>query len=162
MVNCLFPLQYLVATCALWLNREQQVVIDYLKEENRRLKATLGARKLIIDRDTRYCKTFRELLEQSGTTIIHLPTRSPNLNAYAERFVGSIKAECLNRLIFVGEASLRRALQEYSAHYHYERNHQGIDNQLIAANEADFAGDGAIKRRGRLGGMLDYYHREAA
>ena len=119
-------------------------------------------RKLIIDRDTKYCEEFRQLLEQAGTTIIRLPPRSPNLNAYAERFVGSIKAECVNRMIFFSEASLRRALREYTAHYHHERNHQGIDNQLIAANEADFAGDGAITRRGRLGGMLNYYYREAA
>jgi len=83
----------------------------------------VGKRMLIIDRDTKYCEEFRRLLEQSGTAIIRLPPRAPNLNAYAERFVGSIKSECLSRLIFFGEASLRRALAEYMAHYHLERNH---------------------------------------
>ena len=121
-----------------------------------------GNRKLIIDRDTKYFKDFRQLLEQAGTTIIRLPPRSPNLNAYAERFVGSIKAECLNRLIFFGEASLRRALREYTLYYHLERNHQGISNNLLnaAANDDQYAVDHMdIACRMRLGGMLNYYHR---
>ena len=124
-----------------------------------------GKRKLIVDRDTKYCREFRELLEGSGTTIIRLPPRSPNLNAYAERFVGSIKAECINRLIFFGEASLRRALREYTMHYHQERNHQGMQNRLLnrAANDDQYAFDESdIECRSRLGGMLNYYHREAA
>ena len=124
-----------------------------------------GNRKLIIDRDTKYCKDFRERLERSGTTIVRLPPRSPNLNAYAERFVGSIKAECLNRLILFGEASLRRALREYVAHYHHERNHQGIINRLLntAANDDWYAIDRTdIACRTRLGGMLNYYHRCSA
>ena len=83
-------------------------------------------------------------------------------NGYAERFVGSIKSECVNRLIFFGEASLRRALREYLVHYHAERNHQGLGNRLVAANDAEFAGSGSIARRSRLGGMLNYYRREAA
>jgi len=83
-------------------------------------------------------------------------------NAYAERFGGSIKSECVNRLIFFGEASLRRALREYIAHYHRERNHQGLANKLIAANDAEFAGNGAIVQRNRLGGMLTHYYREAS
>ena len=120
-------------------------------------------RKLIIDGDTKYCNDFRRLLEQAGTTIIRLPPRSPNLNAYAERFVGSIKAECLNRLIFFGEASLRRALREYTAHYHYERNHQGVQNQLLnaAANDESYQ-SGDVTNRARLGGMLNYYYRRSA
>jgi putative transposase len=121
-----------------------------------------GKRKLIIDRDTKYCADFRDLLAGAGCEIIRLPPRSPNLNAYAERFVGSIKAECLNRLVFFGEASLRRALREYIVHYHRERNHQGLANALIAANDAEFGSNAAIARRSRLGGMLNYYYREAA
>jgi putative transposase len=122
----------------------------------------VGKRKLIIDRDTKYCNDFRALCKRAGTEIIRLPPRSPNLNAFAERFVLSIKSECLNRLIFFGEASLRRAIHGYATHYHTERNHQGLENNLIAANEADFAGNGSITRRSRLGGMLNYYYREAA
>jgi len=86
--------------------------------------------KLIIDRDTKYCADFRALLASAGCNIIRLPPRSPNLNAYAERFVGSIKAECLDRVIFFGEASLRRAIREFVTHYRRERNHQGQGNRL--------------------------------
>jgi putative transposase len=119
-------------------------------------------RKLIIDRDTKYCADFRNLLLNAGCEIIRLPPRSPNLNAYAERFVGSIKSECLNRLIFFGEASLRRAIGNYIAHYHRERNHQGLNNQLlkVAANDASYTG--CVVQRERLGGVLNYYYREAA
>jgi transposase InsO family protein len=88
-------------------------------------------RYLIIDRDTKYSQQFRRLIQDSGTEVIRLPPMSPNLNAYAERFVCSIKDECLDWMIFVGQASLRRAVTEYMNHYHAERNHQGLDNRLI-------------------------------
>ncbi|QJE95719.1 integrase core domain-containing protein [Luteolibacter luteus] len=97
---------------------------------------------------------------------IRLPARSPNLNAFAERFVRSIKAECLDHLILVGEGSLRRAVEEFCIHYHQERNHQGLENKLI---EADFGVSESVDRctaqlrcRERVGGLLRYYHREAA
>jgi putative transposase len=122
----------------------------------------VGKRTLIIDRDTKYCEAFRLLLKQSGTAIIRLPPRSPNLNAYAERFVGSVKTECLNRLVFFGESSLRRALSEYMAHYHLERNHQGINNRLLTAAANDPNYGGKLVRRERLGGVLSYYHRLSA
>ena len=86
---------------------------------------------VILDRDSKYSAEFRDLLKGSGVEVVRLPPRSPNLNAYAERFVRSIKDECLNRIIFFGERSLRKATREYAAHYHGERNHQGIDNRLI-------------------------------
>ena len=124
-----------------------------------------GNRKLMIDRDTKYCQDFRQLIEQAGTTIIRLPPRSPNLNAYAERFVRSVKQECVSRLIFFGEASLRRALKEFIAHYHLERNHQGMNNRLLngAANDDRYSIDNAgITCQTRLGGILNYYYREAA
>ena len=75
-------------------------------------------RYLIIDRDTKYSEQFRRLIRDNGTKVIRLPPMSPNLNAYAERFVRSIKDECLNRMIFIGQASLRRAVAEYLDHYH--------------------------------------------
>jgi putative transposase len=87
---------------------------------------------------------------------------SPNLNAYAERFVRSIKDECLNRMIFVGQASLRRAVAEYMDHYHTERNHQGLENRLIHTPPILTANDGAIRRRTHLGGTLNFYYRQAA
>ncbi len=74
---------------------------------------------------------FRGLVDDAGTRVIRLPYRSPNLNAYIERFVLSIKSECLNRMIFFVDQSLRRALSEFIHHYHGERNHQGIGNALI-------------------------------
>ena len=101
-------------------------------------------------------------MKEAGTAVIRLPPQSPNLNAYAERFVRSIKDECLDRMIFVGQASLRRAIGEYMAHYHEERTHQGLGNCLIRP-VAPRAGNAAlIQRRARLGGMLNYYYRAAA
>ena len=94
--------------------------------------------------------------------MIRLPPKSPNLNAYAERFVRSIKDECLNRMIFIGEASLRRAVREFMAHYHAERNHQGLGNRLIRGEEPSVPACGPVERRIRLGGMLSFYHHAAA
>jgi transposase InsO family protein len=119
-------------------------------------------RYLIIDRDTKYSDQFRRLIRDNGTKVIRLPPMSPNLNAYAERFVRSIKFECLNRMIFIGEASLRRAVAEYMAHYHGERNHQGLNNRLIRGIWTVAAHDGVVQRRPRLGGMPNFYYREAA
>jgi putative transposase len=119
-------------------------------------------RYLIIDRDTKYSEQFRRLIRDNGTRVIRLPPMSPNLNAYAERFVRSIKDECLDRMIFVGQASLRRAVAEYIDHYHAERNHQGLANRLIHAPVIVGANDGSIYRHTRLGGMLNFYYRKAA
>jgi transposase InsO family protein len=119
-------------------------------------------RYLIIDRDTKYSEQFRRLIRDAGTNVIRLPPRSPNLNAYAERFVRSIKDECLNRMIFIGQASLRRAVAEYTDHYHRERNHQGLENRLIHAPAVVAANEGAIYRHARLGGTLNFYYRQAA
>ena len=90
--------------------------------------AMRGKGYLVLDRDTKYTDQFRRLIRGSGTNVIRLPPRSPNLNAYAERFVRSIKSECLNRMIFIGQALLRRAVHEYIEHYRRERNHQGLEN----------------------------------
>ena len=93
--------------------------------------ALLGKRHLIVDCDTKYSSAFRAFLAREGVDVIRLPPRSPNLNAYSERFVRSIKSECLSKLIPIGTTMLRGALREYMDHYHLERNHQGLDNQLI-------------------------------
>jgi transposase InsO family protein len=116
---------------------------------------------LIIDRDTKYSQQFRRLVQDSGTKVICLPPMSPNLNAYAERFVRSIKNECLDRMIFVGQGSLRRAVAEYMNHYYAERNHQGLENRLIAPMAMEAKG-GAVLRHARLGGTLNFYYRKAA
>ncbi len=124
--------------------------------------ALASKRYLIIDRDTKYTEQFRKRMEEGGTEVIRLPPMSPNLNAYAERFVRSIKEECLGRMIFLGQASLRRAITEFMAHYHEERNHQGLHNTLIRADPVVAANDAVIQRRQRLGGMLNYYYRAVA
>ncbi len=122
----------------------------------------VGKRFLIHDRDPLFTAEFRETLVAAGVRVVRLPARSPNLNAYAERFVRTIKESCLDRMILFGEQSLRRVTREFLAHYHRERNHQGLDNQLIFPGPADTDLAAPIERRQRLGGMLNYYYRRAA
>jgi len=93
---------------------------------------------------------------------IRLPPRSPNLNAYAERFVRSVKTECTKRMVFFSSSSLERALTQYVAHYHEERNHQGLQNRLLKRTDRPIRRGGRVQRRERLGGMFSFYHREAA
>ena len=121
-----------------------------------------GKRYLILDRDPLYRKEFRQMLRGAGVKPLLLPARSPNLNAYAERFVLSIKSECLDRIAPLGEGHLRRAIGEYLVHYHGERNHQGLDNVLLQGAPAPANENGRVQRRERLGGLLNYYHGNAA
>ena len=83
---------------------------------------------LIHDRDGKYCPAFQRLIDAAGVTRIPLPPRSPNLNAYADRWVRSVNDEALSRLILFGERSLRHALSQYTSYVHAERPHQGIGN----------------------------------
>ncbi len=122
----------------------------------------VGKRYLIHDRDPLFTQEFQETLAAAGVSVVRLPARSPNLNAYAERFVRSIKESCLNRMILFGEQLLHRATHEFLAHYHRERNHQGLDNQLIFPNNSPANSSTSIECRQRLGGILKYYHRQAA
>ena len=121
-------------------------------------------RYLIHDRDTKFTDSFRAIIRSGRVEPIKLPARSPNLNAFAERWVRSVKEEALSKLILFGEASLRRAISEYLAHFHAERNHQGKGNVLLfpSAAQAKNRADGPVGCRERLGGLLKYYHREAA
>jgi transposase InsO family protein len=119
-------------------------------------------RYLIHDRDPLFTEAFRELLGSSGVETVKLPARSPNLNAYAERFVRSIKSECLAQIIPLGERHLRAVVKEFTEHYHLERNHQGLDNELIEKSSEAFDVNGAVECRERLGGILKYYYRKAA
>jgi transposase InsO family protein len=120
-------------------------------------------RALLHDRDTKFCSAFRETLRSGGVRALRLPARSPNLNAFAERWVRSVKEECLDRLLIFGERALRRVLDEYVEHYHHERNHQGLDNRILEPTDTDRVGTtvGAVRRRTRLGGLLSFYHRAA-
>ncbi|MGB5406987.1 MAG: integrase core domain-containing protein [Thiogranum sp.] len=122
----------------------------------------LNSRYLIMDRDTKYTEEFRDYLDREGVKPVRCPARAPNCNAFAERFVRSIKDECLDRMILFGEASLRRALRAYVVHYHTERNHQGVGNRLLEPLATVSSTNEPIHCRERLGGMLNFYYREAA
>ena len=116
---------------------------------------------LILDRDPLYSAAFRNLLRDSGVTAVRLPARSPNLNAFAERFVGSIRAECLARIVPLGEGHLRTAVRAFVDHYHQERPHQSLGNERIAP-KTTLIGTGPVRCRERLGGVLKFYYRAAA
>ena len=118
---------------------------------------------LIHDRDGKYCPAFQRIIDEAGVQRVPLPPRSPDLNAYAERWVRSVKEEALSRLILFGERSLRHALTQYEAHYHTERPHQGLGNVvLLPAASHSQRRDGPVRCQERLGGLLKYYNREAA
>ena len=115
---------------------------------------------LICDRDAKWSEPVRARLQEGGLRVIQTPYRAPNANAHAERFVRSIKEECLDRLIPFGEEHFRRAVAEFVTHYHRERNHQGLGNELIEL-PPEQERVGRIRRRSRLGGLLNYYARAA-
>src|SRR5207247_4821750 len=106
-------------------------------------------RFLIHDRDTKFTRAFDGLLKDHRVEPVILPPRSPNLNAYCERFVRSIKEEALAPMIMLGERSLYYVIQQYLAHYHHERNHQGLDNHLIVREEAGSCHTGPVLRQER-------------
>ena len=118
-------------------------------------------RLLICDRDTKWSAPVRARLAEVGIRVVQTPLQAPNFNAYAERFVRSIKQECLNRVVPFGDRHLRWMIAEYVAHYHRERNHQGRANELIERLPTGAGNLGRIRRRQRLGGLLNYYCRAA-
>jgi transposase InsO family protein len=122
----------------------------------------LGKRYLLHDRDTKFTQRFDGFLKSQGVEPLLLPPRSPNLNADCERFVRSIKEEALNQVVILGERTLYYVIHQYLTHYHTERNHQGLDNRLITPEEGGGCQTGPVVRRDRLGGLLSYYHWEAA
>jgi putative transposase len=119
--------------------------------------ALRGQQYFLHDRDTKFCDGFRSILRTGGVEPMRLPARSPNLNAYAERWVRSAKDECLSKLILFGEGSLRRVLTEYVAHFHSERNHQGKRNVLLFPEPDNHGRGRRVACRKRLGGLLRYY-----
>ena len=140
----------------LWMAQIARNLSDYVDGFLR------GKRYLIHDHDPLYTAEFLGTLGAAGIKSVKLPPRSPNLNAHAERFVRTIKESCLDRMILFGEGSLRKAIHEFIAHYHHERNHQGLGHRLITTEEPCIRSTGAIRRRQRLGGMLNDYYRHAA
>ncbi len=121
----------------------------------------LGKTHLIMDRDPVFTVGVRGMLRRAGAEPVRLPRRSPNLNAFIERFIRSIKEDCLDRVIPLGEAHLRELIGEYMVHYHVERPHQGLGGAFVQPSN-DHAASGPLVRRERLGGLLNYYYREAA
>ena len=119
-------------------------------------------RYLLHDRDTKFTRSFRAILASGQVEPLASPALSPNLNAYAERWVRSVKEECLSKVILFGERSLRRALSNYVDHFHAERNHQGKGNVLLFPRATNQQREGPVRCRERLGGLPRYYHREAA
>ena len=138
----------------LWMRQVARNLIDDLSGF---LK---GKRFLIHDRDPLYTRGFHEVLAYAGVSPVRLPRKSPNLNAYAEGFVLSIKSECLDRIVMLGERHLRRAIANYVDHYHVERCHQGIGNRPI--EEVPQLASGPVARHERLGGIPSHYYRRAA
>ena len=118
-------------------------------------------RILLCDRDPKWSRGVEQWLGAAGVRVVRTPLRAPNCNAYAERFVRSVKEECLDRIVPLGERHLRRTLHEFATHYHCERNHQGLANELIDGLPAHRT-TGAVRRRQRVGGVLSYYYRSAA
>jgi hypothetical protein len=119
----------------------------------------MGKRYLILDRYPLYTRGFRGAMKQGGVEVIRLPPSSPNLNAFAERFVLSIRSECLDRIVPLSESHLRRSVSEYVRHYRLERNHQGLGNDLIEGAPSAANTNGRVQRRERLRGLLNFYHR---
>lgn len=117
---------------------------------------------LIRNRDRKYTPEFDKIFDDAGVNMVKLPPRSPNLNAYSERFVLSIKSECLKWFVIFGEKMLRRIIEEYGVHYHRERNHQGRSNGLIEDTQVAEEEQGKVVKLPRLGGVLNYYERRAA
>ena len=121
-----------------------------------------GKQYVLVDRDGKFCPAFQEILKNEDIKSVQLPPRSPNLNAHVERFHRSLKEECLNRMIFFGEKSLRDTVSAFLDHFHTERNHQGLANRVIEPGEEIDRRSGEVLCRERLGGMLRYYYRKAA
>jgi hypothetical protein len=121
---------------------------------------------LVLDRDAKFAASFRSILESAGVECLRLPPRSPNLNSFAERFVRSIKEECLDNLIRFGEASLQRAVAQFVDHYHGKRTHQGKGNVILfpvhPREDEDTPRAGPVLCNERLGGLLKFYCRNAA
>ena len=120
-----------------------------------------GKTHLILDGDKKFTDDFKDILAENGVTAVRIPPRSPNCNPIAERFVKTIKSECLSKLILFGKSALDRSISNFIAHYNTERSHQSLDNQLIDPEDREVVVHGEVINRERLGGLLSFYHRAA-
>ena len=141
---------------------DEAFVIQCLRSVSSESDALLQrGRILVCDRDPKWSRAVEQRLSTAGVRVLRTPPGAPNCNAHAERFVRSVKEECLHRVVPLGESHLRRTLREFVTHYHRERNHQGLANELIDGPAAE-RWSGAVHRRQRVGGILSYYYRSAA
>ena len=140
---------------------DEAFVIQRLRQATGETGLLDNGRVLLCDRDPKWSGGVEQWLAAAGGRVVRTPPRAPNCNAYAERFVRSVKEECLNRIVPLGERHLRETLHEFATHYHRERNHQGLANELIERPVAQRP-TGVIHRRQRVGGVLSYYYRSAA
>ena len=137
----------------------QQIARNLTDAEDGFLK---GKRYLHCDRDPLFTDAFRRTVCDVGVEAKKMPAQSPNLRPHAERFVRTIKEECLSRIIPLGERHLRHCVSEFCRHYHGERPHQGLGGEIIEPDEGAGRTEGRVVCRERLGGMLRYYYRDAA
>jgi hypothetical protein len=126
------------------------------------MRRPAGLSYLLHDRDTKYTRSFWAIIASGQVEPLALPGPLSDLNAFAECWVRSVKEQCLSKVVFFGERSLRRALSEYVEHYHIERNHQGKGNVLLFPHDTVVRCEGPVQCRERLGGLLRYYYQEAA
>jgi putative transposase len=148
-----------VIGCTPYLN--EPFVIQCLRHATGDSGLLSEGRLLLCDRDRKWSSAVEQWLGTAGVRVVRTPPSAPNCNAYAERFVRSVKEECLDRIVPVGERHLQRTLQAFAVHYHRERNHQGLANELIDRPTARRP-NGPVHRRRRVGGILSYYYRSAA
>ena len=141
---------------------DEAFVIQCLRSVSGESDALLQrGRILVCDRDPKWSKAVEQWLSTAGVRVLRTPPGAPNCNAHAERFVRSVKEECLDRIVPLGEWHLRKTLHEFATYYHRERNHQGLANELIERPPEQLR-MGAVRRRQRVGGILNYYYRSAA
>jgi putative transposase len=138
-----------------WVMEQAKAFINHVEDSG--LKVNLVTR----DNDQLYKKGFDQVMEAAGVHPMRLALRSPNTNAYVERFIQTIQVECLDHFLVFGEKHFDYLVKEYVAHYHEERPHQGLENQLVLRTPPP-AADGDIQCRSRLGGLLRHFYREAA
>ncbi|XHR30972.1 MAG: integrase core domain-containing protein [Chthoniobacteraceae bacterium] len=144
-----------------WVEQQARNFVMELAERGEK------ASYLIKDGDTKFTEKFDEVFRSEGIKVKRLPYRSPNLNAFAERYVQSIKQECLDQFVVFGEGHLQYLVREYEQHYNTVRPHQGIENRTIGVVPMPLQDSGPpnpseVECDSRLGGLLRHYHRKAA
>jgi putative transposase len=138
-----------------WTTQQARNLAMSVDDQGRRFKF------LIRDRDSKFVEAFDTVFGAEGTTVIRTPVRAPRANAYAERFVGTARRECLDWTLVLGRHHLERVLAEFVDHYNQARPHRGIDLDAPIPLEAVSDTSRPVVRVDRLGGLIHEYHRAA-